>query len=229
MDLIKKYILLVPIAILLITNVATIYYFTNNPKEEEKIVYECNDNSNENEGNSIKTFNVDIKGYIKKPGVYKITEGATVNDLINMAGGLLKNGSTKNLNLSKKLIDEALVVVSSKYSSNTSSCVCENVNSSNKEEVKSFAENDSNYAEAEIKNKDTTNNNANNNNNLNTKININTASLNELTNIPSIGEAKAQKIIEYRIGKKFKTIEDIKEVSGIGDALFEKIKEYITV
>ena len=71
----------------------------------------------------------------------------------------------------------------------------------------------------------------NNNQSTNTpnKININTASLEELQTLPGIGEAKAKDIITYRETNKFNTIEDIKNVSGIGDALFAKIKENITI
>ena len=48
--------------------------------------------------------------------------------------------------------------------------------------------------------------------------------------LSSIGEAKAEKIIEYRnLNGSFKTIEDIKNVSGIGDKLYDTIKAYITV
>ena len=47
--------------------------------------------------------------------------------------------------------------------------------------------------------------------------------------LSGIGESKAKAIIEYRSKKKFNTIEELKEVSGIGDSLFEKIKGNITV
>ena len=64
----------------------------------------------------------------------------------------------------------------------------------------------------------------------NEKININTAEQSELEEIPGVGEATAQKIIEYRkVNGKFKTIEDIKNVSGIGDSKFENMKEKICV
>ena len=61
-------------------------------------------------------------------------------------------------------------------------------------------------------------------------ININTASKTELTTLSGIGDVKAEAIITYRttVGS-FKSIEDILNVSGIGDAVFEKIKDYITV
>lgn len=60
-------------------------------------------------------------------------------------------------------------------------------------------------------------------------ININTASLEELVKLPSVGEVIALRIIEYRQKNPFKDKEDIKNVKGIGDAIYEKIKDFITV
>ena len=60
-------------------------------------------------------------------------------------------------------------------------------------------------------------------------ININTASKEELMKLNGIGEVIADRIIEYRNKNKFEKIEDIKNVSGIGDGMYEKIKDYITV
>ena len=62
------------------------------------------------------------------------------------------------------------------------------------------------------------------------KVSLNTATLDELMTLPGIGEAKAQSIIEYReeVGA-FQNIEELKEVSGIGDAIFDQIKENITI
>ncbi len=61
------------------------------------------------------------------------------------------------------------------------------------------------------------------------KININNCSKEELISLPGIGEAIAGKIMEYRSTTPFKSIEDIKNVSGIGDKKFEAIKELIIV
>ena len=58
-------------------------------------------------------------------------------------------------------------------------------------------------------------------------VNINIATKEELMTIPRIGESKADAIIEYRNSKKFENIDEIKNVPGIGDKLFESIKEYI--
>ena len=64
----------------------------------------------------------------------------------------------------------------------------------------------------------------------NSKVNINTATQAQLETLPGIGPSTATKILTYRKEKgKFTKVEDIKEVSGIGDAKFEKIKEAITV
>ena len=68
-------------------------------------------------------------------------------------------------------------------------------------------------------NKDTTN----------SKVNINTATIEELTTLNGIGESKAKLIIEYRTKKPFEKIEDIMNVSGIGESAYEKIKNFITV
>jgi competence protein ComEA len=60
-------------------------------------------------------------------------------------------------------------------------------------------------------------------------VNINTATLAELNNLPGIGPTLAQKIIEYRQQYGFfMTVDDLKKVPGIGDAIFEEIKDKIT-
>lgn len=61
------------------------------------------------------------------------------------------------------------------------------------------------------------------------KININTATKEELITLEGIGEIFAQRIIDYRKEHPFKTIYDIKKVSGIGEKTFEKIEHFITV
>ena len=78
--------------------------------------------------------------------------------------------------------------------------------------------------------KTATNENTNNKEAKQSKININKATQEELDTLPGIGPSTAMKIIEYRKEKgNFKTIEEIKEVSGIGEAKYSKIKDLIIV
>ncbi len=61
------------------------------------------------------------------------------------------------------------------------------------------------------------------------KISLNTASLDELMTLSGIGESKAKAIIEYRNNKKFESIEEITNIKGISESLYEQIKDYITI
>ncbi|MBE2987247.1 helix-hairpin-helix domain-containing protein [Campylobacter sp. RM12920] len=60
-------------------------------------------------------------------------------------------------------------------------------------------------------------------------INLNTATKDELMSLNGIGESKAEAIIEYRKANKFNSIEDIKNISGIGDKTYENLKDDISV
>ena len=157
-------------------------------------------------------FYVDIKGAVKRPSVYKVEEGMIVNDLIEMAGGLTKNAYTKNLNLSLKLTEGMVVYVfnknevSPKENKNDATCTTQVIN----------------YDKCITNESGSTNNNS-------SLVNINTASKEELMTVTGIGESKAIAIIEYRKINRFNSIEDIKNVSGIGESLFAKIQSYITV
>ena len=74
------------------------------------------------------------------------------------------------------------------------------------------------------------NKNDSDNSELKEVVNINTADVSKLSTLNGIGESKAQAIIKYREDNgKFTKIEDIMNVSGIGEKAFEKIKDFITV
>lgn len=62
------------------------------------------------------------------------------------------------------------------------------------------------------------------------KININTASEKDLQKLPKVGPAMAKKIVEYRNSvKSFKTVEELRNVKGIGAKIFEGLKPYVTI
>lgn len=147
---------------------------------------------------------VDIKGAVANPGVYHVTEGQIVNDVINLAGGLQAEADTSNLNLSKKVTDEMVITVYTK------------------EEVKDQEKQDA-IVESDKQEEEKTDETSG-------LVNLNTATLEELETLPGIGESKAKSIIEYRKNcGKFTKKEDLLNIKGIGDSVFAKLKDYITV
>ena len=185
-------------------------------------------NKEEKKNTSSKTIYVDVKGAVKNPGVYELSNTSIVIDAINLAGGLSDLADTINLNLSKKLSDEMIIIVYTKtelstyYKKNNNrnavcaslECVC--IDDYNDACISKESSNKSNS-----KTDNTTKS-------TNSKVSINTASKEELMSLSGIGESKAEKIITYRNDNgKFNSIEDLKKVSGIGDSIFEKIKDKI--
>lgn len=155
---------------------------------------------------------VDIKGSVKKPGVYQVSADSIVWDIVNLSGGFTKNAYTKNINLSQKVKDEMVIYV---FSKNEMLKMNENVKTDT-----TCTTNIINYDNCITTEK----------NEISTVlVNINTASKEELMNVSGIGASKADSIIAYRIKTPFSKIEDIMNVSGIGESLFDKIKKYITV
>ncbi len=191
----------------------------------------------------------DIKGNVNNPGVYEINNGDTIQDIINLSGGLKKNSYTDNINLSKKVKDEMVIYIFSNSEiskiKELSNCVCEDTyvykeceddkNLGNEENNSKLEENITNTNDEKITNSTTTKIiETTEKIDITTKIkypiNINLASVEELLNIKGLGEKKASSIIKYREEHgNYESIEDIKKVDGIGDKLFESIKEFITV
>jgi len=203
-------------------------------------------------------FYVDVKGEVKTPGVYEVQSSNIINDVITLAGGFTKKAYTKNINLSKKVSKELVIYVYSKseYESLNEpeiiieECVCpeydvsaciqngtsEIITNEKQNDDCNSKENATNNEKENILDNSIDENTASNlekenneNKEDNKLVNINTASKDELMTLSGIGESKALAIIEFRKNNCFKTIDDIKNVSGIGDSVFEKIKAYITV
>lgn len=166
-----------------------------------------------------KEIMVDVKGFVVNPGIYKLKEESRVIDAINAAGGVLEGADTSVLNLSKKLKDEMVIIVYSSYQVENFKKVKEEQQQIQDECVNGVNEVE-NDACIEEKGEEKENN----------LVSINTATLEELMTLEGIGEAKAKSIIAYREEHgPYQAIEDLLNVSGIGESLLAKIKENITL
>jgi len=236
MEYLKKNCVYISIILILI---CLLIYFVNKPKViyEESVIELFDSNIEETieieEVIEIKSVFVDVKGAVKKPGVYELLETNRVIDAINLSGGLLENSDTSNINLSKKLRDEMVIIIDFKKEEEKEEITCPSVNEeSNQDNIdKEPIENDTLIDETkeEINNDVSLDNESNNDNNSNSKISLNTATKEELMTLPGIGESKALDIIEYRNNSLFKSIEEITNIKGIGNSIYEKIKEFITI
>lgn len=229
LNYLKKYKFYI-LGFIVITIILLGYMWANKVTYEyhEEVVEEIRKEEEKEE--KIETIKVDIKGAVKNPGVYQISIDDRIIDLIKKAGGLTENANTNIINLSKRLSDQDVVII---YTN---------------EEIEKFKEEKSDYSvqavatscpdvinkgcikESENKKEEVVSNKSETKEEINEKININTASKEQLLSIPGIGEAKAKSIILYREENGyFSSIEEIVKVSGIGDNLYETIKDYITV
>lgn len=212
------------IIILLLIGLIVMGYLYFNKKTESNANIKTDELAIIEEEEVTEEIYVDIKGEVKKPGVYKIVNGSIVNDLITLSGGLTKNGTTKNINLSKKITSEMVIVVANKKSLESTLtiaetiCKCEEVEITEcitNEEVSIVSPTEGTTPEVEE---------------VSTKVSINKATKEQLMTLSGIGESKALSIISYReTNGAFKTIEEIMDVTGIGEAIFAQIKESITI
>lgn len=168
------------------------------------------------------SYKIDIKGEVRNPGIYTLSKESRVMDAIDEAGGLTETADTSVINLSKKITDEMVIIVYSYQE------VSDFAKTKEKEEQVQLScnsggsyelSNDACIGMLDEKEEKV----------LTGSVSINGATKEELMSLPGIGEAKAVAIIEYREKNgAFEKIEDIQNVSGIGESLFAKIKENIT-
>lgn len=229
----KKKLKMILISIFLILFLSLLFifnYYSNKNKVEAKEVKNTITKKEEEkkEKKEEKTkLKIDIKGFINNPGVYELYEDSRVIDAINISGGLKENADTSILNLSQKLEDEMVIIV---YSKEEIASYKEKLKESNEikdEKQKELVCPDTINKACITKAQKTSNEPLDEKSKI---VSINTGTKEELMTISGIGEGKAESIIKYREENgEFETIEDIKNVSGIGDSLYEKIKDFITV
>lgn len=216
--------LIIAAVIVSIISIITIYLVTNNKtvkvKKNSTIVKKTSSIKKTSSQEEKEEYKIDIKGEVINPGIYTMKSSSRIIDCIEKAGGLTENANTTVINLSKKITDEMVIII---YS---------NAEVANFKETKKLEE----QVQEKCRQKDENSlkNDAcitdDNDNTASTSlVSINTATIEELSKLSGIGEAKAKQIIEYRTQNgPFKTIEDIKQVPGIGENIFAQIKDYIT-
>ena len=148
---------------------------------------------------------IHVTGEVKKEGLIYLPLGSRVADAIKEAGGETKNADLSQINLAYQLQDGQKLYIPNK-------------NEKISEYIISGTGNNGSEGSSS------------NNSKGDNKVNINTATKNELDQLPGIGPSIAQRIIEYREENgNFQKIEDVQNVKGIGDAKYEEIKDSITV
>lgn len=182
--------------------------------EIEEMTKDNNKDSKEEYSDTI--IIVHVTGAVNDEGVVELKVNSRISDAIDKAGGLRQDANINKINLAYVLEDGMKVYVPS-------------VN--DKEDIENNNDNTEEYVKKDDKvnisnNKD--DNTSNTNSGKTSKVNINSATQTQLEELPGIGPSTALKIIQYRNEKgKFKNIEDIKEVSGIGESKYNKIKDLI--
>ena len=134
--------------------------------------------------------------------MYPLSEGSRLYQAVDMAGGILSEGDMTRINLAAPLEDGQKIYIPSQEEAET---MLEMEKTPDTSEDTAYGISDG-------------------------RVNINQASKEVLMTLPGIGEAKAEDILQYRKNKgAFKTIEEIKNISGIKEAAFNKIKDLICV
>ncbi|EGQ27603.1 MULTISPECIES: helix-hairpin-helix domain-containing protein [Sporosarcina] len=143
---------------------------------------------------------VDVKGAVKHPGLYSLQEGDRLLDAVQKAGGYTEEADTRLLNHAQKLLDESVVYVPVAG-----------------EEPPAYSQPAATAVSAT-------------GGTQTAQVNINTANETEFQTLPGVGPSKAAAIVQYREEHgAFKQLDDLKNVSGIGDKTFEKLESSITL
>lgn len=142
---------------------------------------------------------VDVKGAVKRPGVYIVTSEKRVVDVIELAGGSTDDAVEEAINLAAKITDEMVIYVPIKGDD------VDYMSSNPVQSIGGMTQKDG-------------------------KIHLNRATVDEITTLNGIGPKKAQAIIDYREEHgPFQTVEDILQVSGIGEKTLESFRDDIVV
>lgn len=182
---------------------------------------ELTSDQNQVKGNTEEETKIvcDISGAVRTPGVYELQDGARLNDLIELAGGLSDEADIDRINRARTVFDgekiyipktgEDIQVIAGSESIKGGSESIEGVSNPNGNSSKS------NESGGSVSNG---------------RVNINLATLEELQTITGVGPSTAEKIIAYREEYGgFDRIEELMDISGIGEKTFKKMEDQVTV
>ena len=170
--------------------------------EEEDLSGETQEEDKEESGEEPGSIFVYVCGQVAAPGVYELPGGARVYQAIEMAGGTLEGASPESLNLAQQAEDGQKIYVPTEEEAQTGAALQDTPGG-----VQDTA---SDQAAG--------------------KVNLNTAGLEELMTLTGIGQTRAEAILAYREEEgDFRSPEDIMNVEGIKEGIYEKLKDEITV
>lgn len=162
-----------------------------------------------NKKNNTNEIYVEIKGAVNKPGIYHLTSQQRLFDALSKAGGLKPEADTRKLNLAQQLHDQdSFYVPKQGEMLQTDDLVIAATYPDDHDDSGDHQDN-SNHGD---------------------QVNLNTATVTDLQKLTGIGPKKAAKIIEYREQSgKFKSVDDLKQVAGIGDKNLATLKPHLCV
>jgi competence protein ComEA len=156
-----------------------------------------------------KSVTVYIVGMIKHPGVYTMSEGSRVQDLLKKAGGVQKGWDPFGINLAKRLSDEDMIIVPARVNANRGGVSSKILMYSSGVKKKVKREREKKIPPQ-------------------SGIFINEAGESDWEKLPGIGPSMAKKILAYRKEHgAFHSFQDLRNVPGMGEKKFQKIKPYL--
>lgn len=164
-----------------------------------------------------KTVRVQVSGAVLEPGIYDVPASCRVEEAIAAAGGLTENADSERVNLVRKVRDGMQIRVPVKKAARTSRT------------QRKSAQATAGYSASSTKKVGSTRAGAEKNNSAVQIVRINSASVSELQQLPGIGPALAQRIVETRKGGHFTSADDLLRVPGIGKAKLAKLRDYVEV
>lgn len=165
----------------------------------------------------VKTVRVQVSGAVLEPGIYDVPANYRVEEAIAAAGGMTENADSERVNLVRKVRDGMQIRVPVQKAARTSRTQRKNAQAT------------AGYSASSTKKVGSTRAGAEKNNSAVQNVRINSAGVSELQQLPGIGPALAQRIVETRSRGRFSSADDLLRVPGIGKAKLAKLRNYVEV